>query len=47
MKYTVSTYIFNTQKEAIKQIKEWGKKGILNKKTQLFEIKRIINVENE
>ena len=38
MKYTVSTRIFDTLKEADEQIQEWYDRGTLKEDTRVFEI---------
>ena len=36
--YTVSTFIFDSLKEAEEQINEWVEEGILKEDTKVFEI---------
>jgi len=37
-RYTVSTYVFKSLKEAEKQIQKWSKEGGLNKASVVFEV---------
>jgi len=40
-KYTVSTFIFNSLKEAEEQIDEWIEEGTFNKESKVFKIEEI------
>jgi len=38
MRYTASTYIFKTLKEAERKVQEWNDENSLNSDTKIFEI---------